>query len=49
MGNKMIRMIFNMIFGKSFLQMNHKDKWIHYHMKQTTKEVTDETKFTERK
>lgn len=45
----MIAKLLNMIFRQQFVNMNHKDKWIHYHMKQLTKEVTDVTKFTERK
>ena len=45
----MIAKLLNMIFKQSFMEINHKDKWIHYHMKQLTKEVTDVTRFTERK
>ena len=45
----MIAKLLNMIFKQSFLEINHKDKWVYYHMKQTTKEVTDVTRFTERK
>ena len=45
----MINKLLKMIFKQRFVNMDHKNKWVHYHMKQLTKEVTHATRYTERK
>ena len=46
----MIAKLLNMIFKQSFMEINHKDKWVYYHMKQTTKEdINGKYNFQKRK